>query len=369
MLFYLRKLFCYISLFFFRGVLSDKNIKKLLGYHIFIYPFREENLKPSSYNLTASKFAFVIEKEGDEEKQKLIIKDNKIIIPPHKTAIIETEESIYVSKWITGSYHSKVKMVNKGLGHIGTTLDPCFFGVSAIAMTNHTDEEIKINVGDSIVTLMFYSLKSRAKGMHNNLTARIDTNINLNCKEFYNFDNKHDNNEVLIIQKNKLDDNILKMKLEDCLNTSTFIQNVITLVNSEQSCEKCIDCNNKNSCAIKFIKNYNAEDIKKEKIRNEIEEWKKQPYIHTKQELIEKVRTDIKIKNTTNDIFIYSLLLLGFGILFIIGLYLFAKNKLNNQSIEWKFIEPLITITIPIAVALIGIIANYKIKYKEEHKS
>lgn len=364
MLFYLRKLVCYISLFFFRGALSDRNIKKLLGYHIFIYPFKEENLKPSSYNLTASKFAFIKEKENGEEKQKLIIKDNEIIIPPHQTAIIETEESIYVSRWITGTYHSRVKMVNKGLGHIGTTLDPCFFGVSAIAMTNHTDKDVKIKVGEPIVTLMFYSLKSRCKGMHDNMTARIDTNINLDCEDFFDF--KDSDNKIVVIQKEELCDKLLEMKLKDLLSNDLSSKCGITLLDNEDYCDRCQDCSNKDGCISKFIKYHN---YKNQKIIDEIKEWKSQPYIHTKQALIEKVREQIRIDNTSKDIFLYSLFFILVGIFSIYRLFKFSisKNYIPG-SIEIALIQAIMAITIPTVVAIIGIIANYKTKYKEEHK-
>ncbi|MDY2881929.1 MAG: hypothetical protein SOT71_04675 [Romboutsia timonensis] len=365
MLFYLRKLFCYISLIFFRGVLSDKNIKKLLGYHIFIYPFKEENLKPSSYNLTASKFAVVIDEEHGEKKEMLIVKDNKIIIPPHRTALIETEESIYVSRWIAGTYHSRVKLVNKGLGHIGTTLDPCFFGVSAIALTNTTDKNISLNVGDPIVTLMFYSLKSRCKGMHDNMTARIDTNINLDCENFYDFE--EDNNMKIIIQKEQLNQEFSKYFLDD--NSSNKNGIVIMDDNNNLECEKCIDCNKNDTCIAKLLKEYNSQLNKRQKIIDDIKEWKNQPYIHTKQALIKKVRDKIKRDNTTKDILWYSLITLFFGGVFILILFYFAKiRNYQDTDIQMTLIKSLMTISIPTVVAIIGIIANYKTKYKEEHK-
>lgn len=332
MLFYIKKLWTYISLFFTRGVLSDKNIRILLGYHIFIYPFKEENLKPSSYNLTASKVAFIKEKdktEDGDEKEKLIVKDEKIIIPPRKTAIIETEESIYVSKCITGTYHSRVKMVNKGLGHIGTTLDPCFFGVSAIAMNNTTDENIEINVGDPIVTIMFYTLKSRCAGMHDNMTARIDDNITLDITNFYDFKEEKNTNNIS---------------------------------DKKTMCGKCEECENKDKCTYKENK---YEDENRRKIIEEIKKWKSEPYIHTKEALIRKVREEIKKDNTNKDIFYYSLFTLVLEIIFIIFLLWLIKN-IEDKDLK-EALKSIITITIPTVVAIIAIIANYKTKYKEEH--
>ena len=45
-------------MYLFDCVLGSKKIKKRLGKDIFIHPFKEENLKGSSYNLTATKLAY-----------------------------------------------------------------------------------------------------------------------------------------------------------------------------------------------------------------------------------------------------------------------------------------------------------------------
>ena len=44
------------------SVLGNKKIKRSLGKDLFIYPFKESNLKGSSYNLTASKVAYLLSK-------------------------------------------------------------------------------------------------------------------------------------------------------------------------------------------------------------------------------------------------------------------------------------------------------------------
>lgn len=315
MLYYFRKLCSYIYLFFFRGVLSDNDIKKLLGYHIFIYPFKKENLKPSSYNLTASKCAFIKDENGN---QKLIVKDDKIIIPPNKTAIIETQESMYVSKWITGTYHSKVKLVNKGLGHIGTTLDPCFFGLSAIALHNQNNEEVTINVGDSIVTVMFYSLKSRSSGMHDNLTGRLDDGIKLDIEDFYDFNDKN--------KKDKL-----------VFDYYMYIKSIFT-------CEIFIGVLD--------------EKKKKSDIIKEIEEWKSQQWINNKESLIEKVKESVVKENNNKDTLIYSLLILVIGVISIIRLILLVNSGISKDMVE--IVKVVIGVIIAIVPIIIGMIVNYK---------
>ena len=347
MLFYFRKILSYISLIFGKGTLSDKDIKRLLGYHIFIYPFKEENLKPASYNLTASKCAFVKDEKGN---QKLIVCGNKIIIPPHETGIVETQESIYVSRWITGTYHSKVKMVNKGIGHIGTTLDPCFFGVSAIALHNTTNKPIEIKVGDTIATLIFSSLKSRSTGIHDNISGRQDDGIKLDVKNFY-YDNS--NKEVCILIKAKIDndENIDEKFIKDKLQDG----GIIIYENDKEVCKNCINCNKQEGCKSKLLKNALSQKAENEEILKEIEEWRNQEWVNNKESLIKNVVKLVKKKNNNKDIFIYSLLILIIGALSIAGILKFVYKD------EYKQLAQIVIATIiPTVSIIIGMIVRHK---------
>ncbi|MCX5964280.1 MAG: hypothetical protein NT070_14395 [Cyanobacteria bacterium] len=70
---------------------------------------------------------------------------------------IETNESIWVSKKISGTYHSKVALVSKGLSHIGTTLDPEYVGCSLIAIHNHSNQDVSLTPEiDTFATLVFH---------------------------------------------------------------------------------------------------------------------------------------------------------------------------------------------------------------------
>ncbi|MDF2545791.1 MAG: deoxycytidine triphosphate deaminase [Anaerosolibacter sp.] len=160
------------------GVLCDRQIKSLLGKKIFIYPFYVENLKGSTYNLTASMYAF-----SASENELLINEKGKIQIPAGETALIQTEESIFVTKDICGTYHSKVKLVSKGLSHIGTTLDPLFFGTSLIAVHNHSKQDQYISVGETFASIMLHKMPSSTKLLHDNQPFRSDI-TNMNITEF-----------------------------------------------------------------------------------------------------------------------------------------------------------------------------------------
>lgn len=168
------------------GILSNIDIEHLMGKEIFIYPYKSNNAKGgSTYNLTASCFAYYI----DNNEKIYAVENNKIKIPPHTTVLIQTEESIYVTNRICGSYHSKVSLVSKGLGHIGTTLDPMYFGTSKIAIQNTTDKEQTINVGQTFVSLMFYRTVSKANSRHDNGPGRQDV-VAVDIDELQNVDHK-----------------------------------------------------------------------------------------------------------------------------------------------------------------------------------
>lgn len=136
-------------------MLSIVDIKRELGKNIYIYPLTINAIKSNSIDLHASKFAWSV-----TTRKSLFDGMNKIIIPPHDTALIYSQEAIYVSNKIGGTYHSKVRLVSQGLGHIGTSLDAQYVGLSIIAVHNITDEPKEICVGNEFVTIVFYYLHS-----------------------------------------------------------------------------------------------------------------------------------------------------------------------------------------------------------------
>jgi len=157
------------------GIISDKQFFKHFGNDIFIWPFDPANLKGSTYNLTASIVAFY---EENGENISVVNDDDKIILPKRRTIFIQTEESIYVNKKICGTYHTKVKMVSKGISSISTTLDPCYFGTSLVAVTNQNDYDVEIDVGDTFCSLMLYKMRSASNSRHDNPPFRSDIHSN-----------------------------------------------------------------------------------------------------------------------------------------------------------------------------------------------
>lgn len=151
--------------------LSNIDIEKELGENILIYPFSKANLRGASYNLTVSKLAWNL-KDG---KSLYDSSTGILTIPPQSTALIETLEAIWVSSKISGTYHSKVGLVSKGLSHIGTTLDPEYIGSSLIAIHNHSSERVELLAErDTFVSLIFHYVNSEATIKPGNLPGRPD---------------------------------------------------------------------------------------------------------------------------------------------------------------------------------------------------
>lgn len=135
-------------------MLSIVDLKRELGKNIYIYPIHIDSIKSNSIDLHVSKFAWSL------ATKNAIYDNGYIVIPPRDTALIYTEESIYVSNRIGGSYNSKVTIVSKGAGHIGTCLDAQYVGCSLVAVHNHSNNNLKLKVGSEFVTLHFWYLNT-----------------------------------------------------------------------------------------------------------------------------------------------------------------------------------------------------------------
>ena len=184
-------------------MLSRRDIEKELGREINIVPLIRSNFKENSINLTASHNAWTTGmgtvywfgglnfgpsdgpkkigaktfKKGDncvfyakhrEHSEKIII------LLPHATTLIETSEVIGVGSKIGGALHSKVGLVSKGVGHIGTMLGPGYCGHLLIALHNITDDIIAIRVGSTFVSLSFDYLNTTVPRTSTTVSGHID---------------------------------------------------------------------------------------------------------------------------------------------------------------------------------------------------
>lgn len=192
-------------------MLSKTDILREIGDGISIYPLILDNIKENSINLSASRFAWasksqkIYYKDSEYDKNKrfslcnetgeheksiditmghtAVVSDDKgnqyIILLPMSTTLIETEEVLALNNNIGGTYHSKVGLVSKGIGHIGTMVGPNFSGDSLVALHNVSNNLIVIKVGDTFVSVVFHYLDTPYKHINPTISGHTEKFLEL----------------------------------------------------------------------------------------------------------------------------------------------------------------------------------------------
>ncbi|MGM3306860.1 hypothetical protein ACSQ6I_12975 [Anabaena sp. WFMT] len=136
------------------SILSDRDIIRELGRGIFFHPLKPGSIKACDLCLTASEYAYAIGLKqrlpvDTEQKQDNPNEEQKFFyIPPKDTALVWTDESVWLSNQFRGPLYSVVDRVSNGLGHLGTRVNPNWSGVLCIAIHNFSEEAVRINVRD-----------------------------------------------------------------------------------------------------------------------------------------------------------------------------------------------------------------------------
>lgn len=127
---------------------------------ISIEPFKDKYLTPVGYDLRIGIKGF----SWNNKREIDIGNDKRIEIEPNDTVVIETLESVSLSKEIAGTIHSMVSQtVPQGLSHISTTVDPGWTGKLLISVHNYRDCSIEIRFQDSFCTICFHKVESESK--------------------------------------------------------------------------------------------------------------------------------------------------------------------------------------------------------------
>lgn len=105
-----------------------------------------------------------------------------MLLLPHTTTIVETSEVIGVGNNIGGALHSKVGVVAKGIGHIGTMLGPGFCGHLMISLHNITDDVVALEVGSTFVSLSFDYLETQVVRTSSTVSGHVDKFSDLGIK-------------------------------------------------------------------------------------------------------------------------------------------------------------------------------------------
>ncbi|MCL1977413.1 MAG: hypothetical protein FWG55_04830 [Candidatus Bathyarchaeota archaeon] len=139
-----------------------------------IAPYDEKKLTPVGYDFSFSRFIISL-KTKSFQKIFMVEDEMYFILKPNETVLVLTNEAIWVSNEIGGTFHSRVSLVTQGLGHVSTTLDPGWQGQLLIPINNLTKKDIKVTIGkkvtnngeeifeyDSFITLILYKAISPA---------------------------------------------------------------------------------------------------------------------------------------------------------------------------------------------------------------
>ena len=171
------------------GMMSDTDIRNAIQEReLCITPFDvndpdDKRLTPVGFNFSFSRFVVSL---NHKTFFKIHEKDDKryFNLEPGDTAVALTMESIWVSKNIGGTFHSKVGQVAHGLGHISTTLDPFWQGQLLISLNNPSKKSIEVTIAEFIsgewvsstfITLCMYRMATAASKPSDNKIARLDT--------------------------------------------------------------------------------------------------------------------------------------------------------------------------------------------------
>lgn len=167
------------------GMLSSTDIMNAINSgEIHIFPFDKRALTGIGYNLSPTDF-FLSVRKGVLEKIHVQGKERFIYIDPNDTVLTLTQEYVELNNCYAGTFHSKVKRVSQGFGHISTTLDPLWKGQLLISVNNPTGKKIKYDLTEkgSLCTLLLYRLISPAndldgKIVHDNDKGRVEIILN-----------------------------------------------------------------------------------------------------------------------------------------------------------------------------------------------
>ena len=128
-------------------MISDKNVKRILGKEVLIYPLFPENIEGASIFLTASHLAWSLKDKTPS------ISDDWISIPAGDSIIIMTNESVALSLKYSGICFPRVPNTTHGLITCTTYIKPGWVGKLAVVICNPTNINQKIHVNDSVCVL------------------------------------------------------------------------------------------------------------------------------------------------------------------------------------------------------------------------
>lgn len=150
-------------------MLSNTNLEHALGKHIGIYPLNSDKIEGASIDLTASHYAFSV------NRKKSVVKDGVITIDSGDTVIVFSNESLSLDNYYAGACYNRISFSMKGILHASSPLKPNYTGRFSVTLYNASPNSVTIQVGDPVVVVMFQKLnKPATKTQGNGNGSRFD---------------------------------------------------------------------------------------------------------------------------------------------------------------------------------------------------
>lgn len=132
------------------GVLLSDQIKRLINKYKMIDPFREDNLKAASYELSVGG------KYGRAGKTYALDSNSKLTIEPFDVVIIQTRETLNLPPFLIARWNIRIKWAYLGLLWVGAPqVDPGFKGLLACPLYNLSSQPVTLSYGDPVAAMDF----------------------------------------------------------------------------------------------------------------------------------------------------------------------------------------------------------------------
>ncbi len=135
------------------GVLLSDEIEFYVKQCQLIEPFTRENLKPAAYELTVGDEAMVggeFRSLGDGPN------DNALCIPSFDVAVIKTDETLNLPRFLIGRWNIRTRWAYRGLVWVGgPQVDPGYVGHLFCPIYNLSNKEVWIRKGEAIAVFDF----------------------------------------------------------------------------------------------------------------------------------------------------------------------------------------------------------------------
>ena len=144
------------------GVLLSDEIEYYVEKYKMIDPFKHDNLKPASYELTVgNKYAIGGKNKTLSDKHG----KNEIRIPPFEVVVIETKERINLPRFIIARWNIRVKWAYEGLLWVGgPQVDPGWESHLSCPLYNLSAKEVTLRLGEPIAIMDFVKTTPFKKG-------------------------------------------------------------------------------------------------------------------------------------------------------------------------------------------------------------